>query len=62
MYIIKDYAEPFFHQGLGIWIKSKKQLRDELRARNLTEVGNEITEMNSKDLKKRAEEARNGKR
>lgn len=38
---IKPLIEPYFHIGMGIEIKGKKQYRDELRARNLVEVGTE---------------------
>jgi hypothetical protein len=41
MYFIKPIIEPYYHPALGIVIHGRKQLRDEMRARNLTEVGNE---------------------
>jgi hypothetical protein len=39
--VLKPF-EPYYHIGLGIWIRSRKQYRDELRARELIEVGNEL--------------------
>lgn len=33
--------KPHFNQGIGAWIETRRQYRDELKRRNLTEVGNE---------------------
>lgn len=47
--VMREFV-PYYHYGLGIWIKSRKQFKDELRVRNLEEVGNEIPR--NKDGKK----------
>ena len=39
--------EPYFNVGLGVWIRSRKHYKDELRARGMEEIGNEYVKPKS---------------